>query len=61
MKDNILYYTGRILPSQEFGDNLSMTPNTLLLGKNNDCSPSVPVHITNDPGKIIAMVWSLDD
>ena len=24
MKDNILYYTGRILPSQEFGDNLSM-------------------------------------
>ena len=25
MKDNILYYTGRILPSQEFGDNLSMS------------------------------------
>ena len=29
MKDNILYYTGRTLPSQEFGGNLSMSDVTM--------------------------------
>ena len=30
-----------------------LIPNILLLGRNNDGSPSGPMHITNDPGKII--------
>ena len=31
-----------------------LTPNRLLLGRNNDRSPFGPVRITNDPGKLIA-------